>query len=113
AANAAAPSPGPDGLVLTSTILSDNKEDPVPAMPLNKLRIPVLVVHHEQDGCSKCPYSDIPALMAKFTASPRKQLIPLHGGQTRGDPCEAWSYHGFNGLEQQAVTQIANWIRAQ
>ncbi|HEY2759933.1 MAG TPA: hypothetical protein VGI75_04300 [Pirellulales bacterium] len=104
---------GPDGLVLTSTILSDNKESPVPAMPLGKLRIPVLVVHHEQDGCSKCPYSDIPALMAKFTASPRKQLIALHGGQTRGDPCEAWSYHGFNGLEQQAVSQITNWILAK
>ena len=43
---------GPDGLVLTSTILADDKGRPVPAMPLGKLRIPVLVVHHEQDGCN-------------------------------------------------------------
>jgi dienelactone hydrolase len=104
---------GPDGLVLTSTILIDNRETPVAAMPLNRLRIPVLVVHHVQDGCSKCPYSDIPALMAKFTAAPKKQLLPVQGGQTRGDPCEAWSHHGFNGNEPDVVAQIANWITAK
>jgi pimeloyl-ACP methyl ester carboxylesterase len=39
---------GPDGLVLTSTILTDLKGNrPVPAMPLGKIRVPVLVVHHE------------------------------------------------------------------
>ena len=36
-------SEGPDGLVLTSTILRDDKGRPVPAMPLGKVRIPVLV----------------------------------------------------------------------
>ncbi len=30
--------------------------------------------------------------------------------QKAGDPCEAWSYHGFNSVEQEVVTQIANWI---
>ena len=101
---------GPDGLVLTSTILSDNKETPVTAMPLNRIRIPVLVVHHVEDGCSKCPYSGIPALMVRFTGASKKQMIPVQGGQTRGDPCEAWSHHGFNGNEQDVVAQIANWI---
>ncbi len=48
---------GPDGIVLSSAILVDDKGRPVPAMPLGKLRIPVLVVHHEQDGCSHCPFS--------------------------------------------------------
>jgi len=70
-------------------------------------------VHHMQDGCSKCPYSGVPALMAKFTAAPKKQMLPIQGGQTRGDPCEAWSYHGFNGVEQNVVSQIANWILAK
>jgi dienelactone hydrolase len=115
AANAAAQltgPEGPDGLVLTSTVLNDNKETPVPALPLNRIRVPVLVVHHVQDGCSKCPYSDIPALMAKFTGAAKKQVIPIQGGQTKGDPCEAWSHHGFNGNEQEVVNQIANWISA-
>jgi pimeloyl-ACP methyl ester carboxylesterase len=103
---------GPDGLVLTSTILSDDKGRPVPAMPLDRLKVPVLVVHHEQDGCGHCAFADMPALMTKLESLPKKQLLTFKGGQTRGDPCEAWSYHGFNGLERDVVQQIAAWITA-
>ena len=39
---------GPDGIVLTSSILSDRRSRPAPAMPLEKIRVPVLVVHHEE-----------------------------------------------------------------
>jgi dienelactone hydrolase len=98
---------GPDGLVLSSTILSDNKARAVPAMPLEKLRIPVLVVHHQQDGCRSCAFSQVPALMEKLKNSPRKQLMTFNGGQNRGDPCEAFAYHGFNGLESEVVRKIA------
>jgi pimeloyl-ACP methyl ester carboxylesterase len=104
---------GPYGLVLTSTILIDDKERPVPAMPLNKLRIPVLVVHHEQDGCSHSPFKDIPKLMEKISNTPKKQLLTFAGGESRGDPCEAQAYHGFNGLDREVVTQIAQWILAK
>ncbi|MGE5336361.1 MAG: alpha/beta hydrolase [Gemmatimonadota bacterium] len=103
---------GPDGLVLTSTILSDDKGRPVPAMPLARLRVPVLVVHHEQDGCQHCRFGDIPVLMQKLDQAPRKGLLTFKGGQNRGDPCEAMAYHGFNGLERDVVAQIAAWITA-
>ncbi|HVK54365.1 MAG TPA: alpha/beta hydrolase, partial [Burkholderiales bacterium] len=53
---------GPDGLVLTSTILADRKEWPVPKMALERLRIPTLVVHHKKDGCGNCKFSDISRL---------------------------------------------------
>lgn len=99
---------GPDGLVLTSTILTDTKGRPVPAMPLEKLRIPVLVFHHQQDGCSSCAFSDIPSLMEKLRNSPRTQLLTFAGGENRGDPCEAFAYHGFNGLEHDVVGKIAD-----
>ena len=104
---------GPDGLVLTSTILSDEKSRAVPAMPLGSLHIPVLVVHHEQDGCKHCAYSGISTLMEKLGGIPKKQLISMKGGEKRGDPCEAFAYHGFNGLEHEVVTQIASWILAK
>lgn len=104
---------GPDGLVLTSTILTEDKGRPVPAMPLGKLRIPVLVVHHEQDGCGHCSFNDIPNLMEKLSGVPKKQLLPFKGGQNRGKPCEALAYHGFNGLEHEVVAQIAAWIPAK
>lgn len=104
---------GPDGLVLSSTILTEDKGRPVPAMPLARLRTPVLVVHHEQDGCSLCRFSDVPALMDKLVNSPRRQLLSFRGGQNRGDPCEAFAYHGFNGLERDVVGQTAAWILAK
>ncbi|MDO8958954.1 MAG: alpha/beta hydrolase [Rhodocyclaceae bacterium] len=104
---------GPDGLVLTATILTDNKSRPVPALPLDQLRIPVLVVHHEQDGCSHCSFNDVPSLMDRLGGSPRKQLLSFKGGENRGDPCAALAYHGFNGLERDVVAQIAAWIVAK
>lgn len=106
-------SDGPDGLVLSSTILTDDKGRPVPAMPLDKLRIPVLVVHHEQDGCGHCLFSDVPSLMEKLNSVPKKQLLSFKGGQNRGDPCEPFAYHGFNGLEREVVAQTASWILAK
>jgi len=104
---------GPDGLVLTSTILSDRASRPVPAMALQNLAIPVLVVHHEQDGCKLCAYGEIPALMQKLGPAPRKELVTIKGGNDRGDPCEAFAYHGFNGQEPDAVARIAEWILAK
>jgi dienelactone hydrolase len=104
---------GPDGLVLTATILSDPRGRPVPAMPLQKITVPVLVVHHERDGCKHCAYSDIPGVMDKLGAASRKELISFKGGNNVGDPCEAMSYHGFNGLESQVVTRIAQWVLAK
>jgi dienelactone hydrolase len=101
---------GPDGIVLSSTILTDKKGRPVPAMPVEKLRIPVLLVHHEQDGCSHCAFSEIPALMDKLANSPRKQLLSFKGGENIGDPCEALAHHGFNGLDSEVVRQTAAWI---
>jgi pimeloyl-ACP methyl ester carboxylesterase len=104
---------GPDGIVLTSTILTDTPGNrPVPGMPLERLRIPVLVVHHEGDACKYCLFRDVPGLMDKLGAAPRKQLLAIKDGNDRGDPCEAFAYHGFNGLEGEVVAQIAKWIIA-
>ena len=46
----------------------------------------------------------------KLTAVPRKELLTFEGGKTKGDPCQAMAYHGFNGIEQEVVTRVAEWI---
>jgi hypothetical protein len=104
---------GPDGIVLTSTILAKSGwggDRPVPAMELQTLRIPVLVVHHEGDGCWICSFRDMPALMHKLDAVPVKELIAVTGGVSSGDPCQAFAYHGYNGIEREVVARIAGWI---
>ena len=103
---------GADGLVLTSTILTDDRSRPVPALPLDTLRIPVLVVHHKGDGCRLCSYDDIPSLMDRLAAVPRHALIAVSGGISEGNPCGARAYHGYNGIEQRVVDRIVSWMLA-
>ena len=102
---------GPDGLVLTSTMLTDTPGNrPVSEMPLERIQVPTLVVHHKQDGCEYCKPADLPRLMDKLTAVPRKELLTFEGGKSQGDPCEAMAHHGYNGIEQKVVDAIAEWI---
>ncbi len=103
---------GPDGIVLTATMLTDRRSRAVPEMALDRVRIPVLVTHHKDDACRTCLMRDMPLLMDKLTTPPRKELILFEGGINTGDPCEAYAYHGFNGIERDVVLRIANWITA-
>jgi hypothetical protein len=104
---------GPDGIVLTSTILSDPRSRPVPDMDVGSLAVPVLVVHHEQDACRVCLFRDVPRLMEKLSPLPRKELVTFRGGDNQGDPCEALAYHGYNGIEPDVVARIAAWISSK
>ena len=102
---------GPDGIVLTATILDDRRTRAVPEMALERIKVPVLVVHHLQDGCRVCLFSDMPRLTAKLKSIPRTELITFDGGINIGNPCEARAYHGFNGIEADVIARIAAWIR--
>jgi len=104
---------GPDGLVLTSTILKDRGERPVCDMDLGKLKIPVLVIHHEYDDCGSCAFMDLPRLMERLRQLPRKELLAFKGGESLGNPCEPSAYHGFNGIEGEVVAKTARWILAK
>lgn len=101
---------GIHGIVLTSTILHDTKSKAVPELELEKLNIPVLVVHHENDGCSHCSFSLVENMMKKLDKNPHKALLTFQGGQTKGDPCNAFGYHGFNGIEQEVVMKMTDWM---
>jgi len=103
---------GPDGIVLTSTVLDDHRGGSVPPMPLERIRIPVLVVHHENDGCHVCRFSDMPRLTKKLSNSSRHELITFTGGKDKGNPCQARSYHGFNGIEPEVIAKIMSWVHA-
>jgi dienelactone hydrolase len=103
----------PDGIVLTATVVRDPRGRPVPQMPLHRIRVPVLVAHHERDGCSACAFADVPPMMKQFTNAPRKHLLAFDGGIAEGDPCEAMAYHGFNGIEHDVIAKIAAWVRAK
>ncbi|WP_415033173.1 alpha/beta hydrolase [Azonexus sp.] len=101
---------GPDGIVLTASILADDKSRSVLAMPLGKIHIPALIVHHEQDGCEHCPFALAPQVMDGLRNAPRKELLAVTGGSSSGDACKPAAYHGFNGIEQDVVQKIGAWL---
>lgn len=101
---------GPDGIVLTATMLTDPVSRAVPDMDIDLLHIPVLVVHHRNDACRYCLLRDMPRLMDRLTTPPRKELIVVEGGDTTGRACGARAHHGFNGIENEVIKRIATWI---
>jgi hypothetical protein len=107
---------GPDGIVLTSSIISSGGHGTgrVADVGPENVRVPTLFVHNRDDACRFCSYGDVPELMSRFTRSPRKELITFEGGDpTRSDPCEALSRHGYIGLEAKVVAAISGWIKAK
>lgn len=101
------------GLVLSSSVVSNRKSGPRLLQQLARIRVPVLVLHHRLDACAFCRPQQVPTLLAALTQAPVKQLIWAEGGANpSGDPCGALHWHGYIGMEREAVALIANWIRA-
>lgn len=96
------------GVVLTSTVW----RAAIPQIPLETIRVPVLVVHNQNDGCFESPFTDAAPGVARLRAAPAKELITVSGGMSRSAPCEALSPHGYYGIEGQVVPPIVAWIKA-
>lgn len=100
------------GLVLTSSITGYKIPGAVPKQDVSAIRVPVLVFHHEYDACKHCQAHEARSMTEKFTHAPiRKALIVNGGAGATGNPCGAFHHHGYVGMEQDAVNQIAAWIR--
>jgi hypothetical protein len=101
---------GPDGVQLSSTLLVDKHGTPVSRLPLSRIRVPVLVVHHQDDSCWATPYREVAGLMAQFKAAPHTHLLAVTGGSNVGDPCAGMAHHGYNGIESLVVGQSVAWM---
>jgi len=94
------------GLVLTSTVTGY-----LDALRLSLIGLPVLLVHHRKDGCKHSPFYEAMMLKSKLCGSPKVDFVAVQGGSPpQSGPCQALSYHGFLGLEDQVVQVIADWV---
>ena len=115
AANAAArlSAGGPDGIVLSTTVMRQGRERPesIGDVRLKDIRVPTLVVHHRQDACRATPYTDTVALMRELAGAPRRVLLTFEGGASpQPGPCEGRAAHGYFGLDAEVVAVIVKWI---
>ena len=101
----------PDALVLTSGFLSQGSGDNYNFMSIvgSPAALPrTLIIHHSQDTCKHT----LPAGVEPFIkwSAGRARVSWVSGGTSQGDPCEALSYYGFNGIDGQIVA-IAGGFR--
>lgn len=94
----------PDRLVLTSGFLTDesgSNQNVASILGSPAALPPTLIVHHRHDGCRFTQ----PAGVEPFVrwAGGRARVAWVEGGVANGDPCEASSHHGFNGLDARVV----------
>jgi hypothetical protein len=68
-----------------------------------------LVVHHRNDSCRVTPFSAAEYSHDHYGTD----FIAMEGGTSMGDPCEAFAYHGYNGIEEATVNAIKQWIKRE
>ena len=100
------------GLVLTSSVVGYRKPGAVPKQNLSAIEVPVLVLHHSKDACIHCQPHEVPGILRGLKNAPVKKQIILDGGDNpSGDECAALHWHGFVGMEREAVGIISAWIK--
>ena len=98
-----------DGVVLTSTLFLATRRQPgLSGFDFASIPVPLLFVHHVDDGCDYTPYSAAKRLADRYP------VVSVSGGlPPQSKPCEAMSLHGFLGREADAVEAIAKWMVKQ
>ena len=100
------------GVVLTSSITQAKGPYAVEDLDLARIKVPVLVMHHKRDKCNATLPSDAGLIVDGLKNAPVKKLAMVDGGSgARGDPCEPWHWHGYVGMEQEAVDAIVAFVR--
>jgi hypothetical protein len=106
----------PDALVLTAGFLSSKSGEGVNRHVIRLIGVPsalprTLVIHHRQDACKYTLPSGVEPFIAWSRG--RARVVWLDGGVNAGDPCQARSYHGFNGIDDQVVNAVAEFAAAK
>lgn len=113
AAGAALDPPTIAGIVMTSSVTYSRAGPAVPTLALMDVRVPALVMHHKRDACRDCDPREAHLITERLTGAPVKKLLLVDGG---GDPsgpvCEPMHYHGYIGMEAEAVKMITDWVRS-
>jgi hypothetical protein len=125
AVNAAARLSGPsapDGVVLTSALMSGFSGgrkawvgQTVFDLPLETIRLPILVVGHAADKCSRSPAARMTDITAR-TNGAREQVITISGGPgwsgaSGVDACEGRAPHGFVDQELEVAAGMTRFIQ--
>ncbi len=102
-----------DGVILMSSSTDDSKGQPVDRFPLQRIRVPLLAVAHEADGCPGTPPEGAARIVAAASGSRAAELRTFSGGRNVGRrACGVRTYHTFHGIEDEVLAAVAAFIRS-
>ncbi len=112
----------PDGVVLSSSVVSGQPGARKPwvahsvfDLPLEHIHQPILVLGHAADACIRSPASLMERVAAR-TQGAREQVVTVTGGPggaslSSVDACEGRSPHGFIEQEAEVAAGIERFVR--
>jgi hypothetical protein len=93
------------GVALTSSLFTPPRGATLSGFDYASIKVPLLFVHHREDGCDATPYQEAHRLASRYP------LISVKGGQPpESGPCDPFAPHGYWGKEPQTVDAIAGWM---
>jgi len=107
----------PDAVVISSGLLLGNEGGTGSASTMgdvSRINVPVMLLRHRLDACRVTPPADADRFKALLTGAPKIDIVTLDGGGPRvttSEPCGAMHYHGFYGIDDQAVAATVQWLR--
>jgi hypothetical protein len=102
---------GLSGVVLTSSVtVLPTALQPTFNLYASRITVPTLVAWHRDDHCSVSPPAGSANLFALIPSGHKDSRSFEHGHSVATDPCGAFSEHGYAGIEQEVVEEIAEFI---
>jgi pimeloyl-ACP methyl ester carboxylesterase len=94
------------GTILTTTVTNRDKQGPgLSTFNFASIKVPVLLVHHRDDGCPMSPYNNAEHLSKSFP------LISVSGGDPpQSGPCDPQSPHGYFGKDAPVAQAMKSWM---
>ena len=108
----------PDAAVISSGVLMGDEAAQGSAQTVGdvgRIKVPVLLLRHRQDACRATPPADADRFKSLLAGAPKVDIVTLDGGGPAGsgaNPCGASHFHGFYGIDDQAVAATVQWLGA-
>jgi hypothetical protein len=100
------------GVVLTSTVMVlSTTNEPIFNQYVGNITVPTFVVWHQDDHCTFSPPSGSASLFMHIPSSTEDSEVFQGGHSVATDPCGAFSEHGYAGIEEDVVKEIADFIK--
>jgi hypothetical protein len=96
-------------LILTSSVFLAGRNGPgLSGARFEELAVPLLWMHHQDDPCQYTSYRDA----RRYAEKSMSPLVTVRGGgPEKGGACQAFTAHGFVGMERAAVLAMRAWVK--